>query len=377
MQQNLNNDTENRPLLSGKRFYILIAAIVFAALAFLTAAAAGIAALAKYSGGKTVIEHRYEDEPYLSVIDSYKYNAVEIQASGSFGTAFVYTFDGETMYLITNRHVAGEEQAFISARFYGRNSFESAGKIEIVGYNNEYDIAVLKTQTYPQHPYADIRKENKIVSAAVQGAEILCLGNNLGYGIQAQNGIVSRDSLVKNVFGNVIAVVPLCAPLNSGNSGAAVYDLSGRLVGMNTWQVIENSAGNPVNDMCYLTPAPIIAAVFDNLIGRNLTGEASLPTVTMNEGNYGTLSVYDIRTTFFFDEFQLKVKSVEALGTRELKAGDVIKKFGDAEVSPCNYPSVLGELFLYNAAGKGKPLTLTIERGGVGMTVSLNELKHI
>lgn len=369
-------DGTPRSSLNKTHFYVLITVLAVTAAIFIAALATGITALVKYSRSKTIIEHRYDSELFQGVVDKYKYNAVELRVGASnYGTAFVYTFDGKDMYLITNYHVSGNESGFISARFYGNNSYYESGYMEILGWNEEYDIAVLKTSTYPDNDYVDIKKESEIVQVAQQGKIILCLGNNLGYGIQAQNGIVSRDSLVKNIYGNVIAVVPVCAPLNSGNSGAAVFDLNGGLVGMNTWKVDENAAGKPVNDTCYLTPAPIVDAVFDNIVKFNYGTEAVLPLIRMGEGDYGTLYIHDMRTTLFFEDFKLKVKSVEALGTRELSAGDVITQFGSIPVTPCSYPAVVGELFRYSAQGNGAPLMLIIERGGAQRTVVIDNLK--
>lgn len=372
------NKPETAPAFGKARFSVLLTAVCIAVALLIAALCVSIVALVKYTDNRVVVEHHYDNDLYQGVVDKYKYNAVELRLGSSYGTAFVYTFDGAEMYLITNFHVSGAEPAFLSARFYGKNSYNPEGNIEILGYNEAYDVSVLRTRLYPKNPYVDLKKEGNVVQAPAAGTNILCLGNNLGYGIQAQNGIVSKDSLVKNIYGNVIAVVPVCAPLNSGNSGAAVYDMNGALIGMNTWQVLANSANNDVHDMCYLTPAPIIDAVFESVVKRGGDGTAAaLPFTVMTEGNGGTLRIQDVRTTLFFEDYLLKVKSVEALGTRELADGDVIKKFGSITVTPCNFPSVLGELYRYHGSGTGEALTLVVERNGAERTVSLQELKRI
>lgn len=319
-----------------------------------------------------------------AVYETYKYNAVELknESAGLTATAFVYTRNGDELFLVTNLHVSGTDPSTLRARFYGKTSFYLAGNVTLAAYNAVYDIAVLKTKLFPDNPYVDMRKENAVEYAANYAEEIICLGNNLGFGIQVQNGIISSQCIVVNPHDpgritDAVATIGVCAPLNSGDSGAPVIGANGKLVGMQTWRVDYNGANKPVDSTCWITPAPIIAAAVENVISRGMTGEADFPIFGMTSGEYGTLRIHDIRTTLKFDDFRLKVNSVEALGTSVLKEGDIIKKFGLVEVRGCNFVPVIGELFMYNAAGKGKPLTLTIERGGVETTVTIEELKGV
>ncbi len=233
--ENTDNKKSGKPnvlitaLLS---LFALIAALLIALIVM-----AGVSIFRNSDGGKG------ESEIYAEIYEKYKYNAVEIYdgVRNIYGSAFAYTTDENEMYLFTNYHVSGEDVSSLCARFYGRTSYEKAGELELIGYDPYYDIALLKTDRFPENPYVDIRANG--VAAAKTGGKILCLGNNLGFGIQAQNGIVSTPSLVTNPQKSIhnsalytVAVIGVCAPFNSGNSGAAVYDMNGGLVGMNTWR---------------------------------------------------------------------------------------------------------------------------------------------
>ena len=327
-----------------------------------------------------------EKEEYAALTEKYKYNAVELHddIGNRYGSAFVYTRQNGELYLFTNYHITGDDVSAISARFYGRNSYEKQGLLELVGYSREYDVSLLKTSTFPENPYVDIRAAG-VKASVKQGAKILCLGNNLGYGIQAQNGIISTPCLVTNPQKQnhdgepayTIAVIGACAPLNSGNSGAAVYDLDGFLVGMNTWKVTSNAAGEAVCDTCYLTPANVLHAMFEILVGGGTSGIVDFPAVTMQSGEGGTLYVQSIHANFKFKDYKLTVDRVDSTGTRSLQVGDVILSFGSVAVEPNNFALVVGELFHYNVWGVGEKLTLKVLRNGKEISVALDELKHI
>ena len=374
--ENTDNKKSGKPnvlitaLLS---LFALIAALLIALIVM-----AGVSIFRNSDGGKG------ESEIYAEIYEKYKYNAVEIYdgVRNIYGSAFVYTTDENEMYLFTNYHVSGEDVSSLCARFYGRTSYEKAGELELIGYDPYYDIALLKTDCFPENPYVDIRANG--VAAAKTGGKILCLGNNLGFGIQAQNGIVSTPSLVTNPQKSIhnsalytVAVIGVCAPFNSGNSGAAVYDMNGGLVGMNTWRVTTNSAGESVCDTCYLTPASVIAAMYDVLVKNEQNGLVDFPTLSLTAGEYGTMYIQALHTEIKFVDFKLTVTHIDSTGTKLLSEGDEITEIGGLKVEPCDFVSFVGELYKYNTWGDGEKLTLTVIRGGNERKITVGELGGI
>ncbi len=381
---NDNVKSEKKPDL---RFIAVLVLCIVATAAFITSVVLSSIAISKYKGKDPYLPPS-NIGAYEKLADAYKYNAVEVRCGNTFGSAFVYTLDGEDMYLFTNHHVVRGDHNAVELRFYGKSNHNPKSDVEVVGYDDVYDIALLKAKNYPQNDYVDLKKDGLICKTAKMGAEILCLGNNLGHGIQAQNGIVSNGSLVRSIQDDdakqrIRAVVGVCAPLNSGDSGAAVFDLNGRLIGMNTWKVTRNSAGENVDDTSYLTPAPIIEAAFENLVTKKQTGEIDFPVILWQSyggsgtvTNCGNLYIHDMKVALAFEDTKLTVVSADALA-RELRAGDVITRFGDTQVTANNFPSVIGELFNYNYNGVGKKLTLQVERGGSSIAVEIENLKSV
>ena len=381
MENRTDNTDSNAKKAKGLNALMIALVSVFGAIAVLMIAL--IVTVTVTSLSRT--EPKPNTDEFVELVGRYKYNAVELYDSvgNRYGSAFVYTRDGETLYLFTNYHVTGEDTSALQARFYGRNAFEKTGELEQIGYSKEYDISLLKTKIFPENPYVDIRAQG-VVRSATQGAKILCLGNNLGYGIQAQNGIVSTPCIVTNPQKShdgepsyTIAVIGACAPLNSGNSGAAVYDLSGGLVGMNTWRVTTNSAGDAVCDTCYLTPAPVMAAMFETMVGNAHSGEVDFPTVVMQTGDGGSLYVQALHTLFVFEDYKLTVKRIDATGTDKLSVGDVVTQIGSLKVEPNNFAAIVGELFNYNVWGSGDKLTLKVVRDSKETEITTDELRRV
>lgn len=373
------NAADNRK--SNFRFIVTAVLCAVSIACFIACVVVASVAIAKLDGGKTPVGTD-KDCAFETLYETYKYNAVELRVGDTYGTGFVYGVDGGEMYLFTNYHVSGGDVGRVQARFYGTNEYAHY-ETTLVGRHEKYDVALLKIQKFPKNPYVDLRKDGLVAEKATVGKEILCLGNNLGRGIQAQNGIISADSYVTDPLGgslsgtDVIAVISVCAPLNSGNSGAAVYDSDGKLVGMNSWRAVKNAAGEAVDGTCYLTPATVMAAMYENFVGNAATEWGGFPYVTMNTGNYGALYIHDIGAELAFKNFELTVTVKTYDLTVPLEDGDVITEFGAVEVKPCNFPSLIGELFKYSVRGKGKPLRISVKRGGRDYVFEIGKLKRL
>ena len=78
-----------------------------------------------------------------------------------------------------------------------------------------------------------------------------------------------------------------------------------------------------------------------------------------------------------FVDFKLRVTRIDSTGTRLLSEGDEITSIGERKVEPCDFVSIVGELYKCNTWGTGEKLTLTILRGGEEMKIVLDELGRV
>jgi S1-C subfamily serine protease len=145
---------------------------------------------------------------------------------GGAGSGVAFTPDG---YLVTNAHVvAGAERG--TATFVDRDELT----FEVVGRDPLSDLAVVRTSSggLAAAPFGDAARLRV-------GQLVVAVGNPLGFAGSVTAGVVSalgrslaaRDGQASRLVENVIQID---AALNPGNSGGALADVRGRVVGINT-----------------------------------------------------------------------------------------------------------------------------------------------
>lgn len=139
----------------------------------------------------------------------------------SLGSAVIITSDG---YLLTNNHVIAGATQIVVALKDGRET-----RASVVGSDPETDLAVLKVDL------DDLPSITLGNSDAMRIGDVtLAIGNPLGVGQTVTMGIVSatgRNQLGLNTYEDFIQTD---AAINMGNSGGALVDANGNLIGINT-----------------------------------------------------------------------------------------------------------------------------------------------
>jgi serine protease DegQ len=154
----------------------------------------------------------------------------EAQRAFGLGSGVVINPKG---YILTNQHVVEAADEIEVALFDGK---KVAAKV--VGSDPETDLAVLHVDAQNLPAITLGQAENLRV-----GDVVLAIGNPLGVGQTVTMGIVSalhRTGLRINTFENFIQTD---AAINQGNSGGALVDASGNLVGINT-AILSQSGGS-------------------------------------------------------------------------------------------------------------------------------------
>ena len=193
-------------------------------------------------------------EIFKNNIDS----VVEVKASTSdigesYGSGVIYSSDG---YLITNAHVVsyttlGEIKIFDTCeiRFAKDEEYKEA---EFVKMNNELDLAILKIKADIKYSPISFSKDTY-----TYGDNVYAIGNTSNYGIGISQGIISVPEV--NIIYNEISrkVIQADIDIASGNSGGALLDKKGRLIGITTFRTKDLS--NNVNyGFAYSIPVRIV-----------------------------------------------------------------------------------------------------------------------
>ena len=145
------------------------------------------------------------------------------------GSGVIVSSDG---YILTNNHVV-EQADSVQVRLADQRQFEA----KVVGTDPRSDIAVLKIDAKNIVP-AEIGTSSKLDV----GEWVLAVGNPLGYANTVSVGVVSslKRTLATDENALLIDTIQTDAAINQGNSGGALADAQGRLVGINSAIATQN-----------------------------------------------------------------------------------------------------------------------------------------
>jgi Do/DeqQ family serine protease len=234
------------------------------------------------------------------------------------GSGVIVTQDG---YILTNNHVVDSADD-IRVEFNDGRSF----KAKLVGADKPSDLALLKIdQTgLPTLPLGN--------SDAVQvGDVVLAVGNPLGIGQTVTMGIVSaKGRSTGSGDGSYEDFLQTDAPINHGNSGGALVNTKGELVGINS-QIVSQSDGNI--GIGFAIPANMARHVMDSLrtdgrVHRSQLGVTVQPVTSEMAESLGLKDVGGAIVS--------SVAPGSAAEKAGVKRGDVIKSFNGQPIHDFN-----------------------------------------
>jgi serine protease DegQ len=160
--------------------------------------------------------------------------------------------DSELGYIITNHHVVNNA-ASISVQLNDGRTQEA----KLIGSDSDTDIALLQIQ-------AENLMEIELadVSSVQVGDYVVAIGNPFGIGQTVTSGIVSALGRIGLNNNNYEDYIQTDAAINLGNSGGALVDMEGRLIGINTVILSGNGGSNGVG---FAVPVDMVAAVYEHL----------------------------------------------------------------------------------------------------------------
>ena len=176
------------------------------------------------------------------------------QRSGSLGSGFIISADG---YVVTNNHVIAPANRnatveTITVTLPDRREFEA----KVVGRDPVADLALLKIEgnNLPFVRFGDSTR-------ARVGDWVVAIGNPFGLGGTVTTGIVS--ALHRNLNSGVYdRYIQTDASINMGNSGGPMFDLNGRVVGINSALISPTGASVGIG---LAIPAELAKPVIDSL----------------------------------------------------------------------------------------------------------------
>lgn len=258
--------------------------------------------------------------------------------------------DAERGYIVTNYHVVHGAK-LISIKLSDNRMFNA----KVVGTDPDTDLAVLKIENFKDLKQLSFTDSNK----AQIGDYVIAVGNPFGIGLTVTSGIISATNRNAdlNVYDNYIQTD---ASINSGNSGGALVDLNGNLVGINS-AILSRSGGSV--GIGFAIPANIVKSIATQIIE---TGHVSRGRIGIRGNNLNAQLVQQLKLSVNEGAFISEVLEGSPADKGGLKAGDVIVALNDQKIVDFNQlRALVGSLpantqFKLKVVRQGQEITLTL-----------------
>ena len=153
------------------------------------------------------------------------------------GSGVIVRRAGEKVYVLTNDHVVGDADEITVSLHDGR-TYDAA----VVGTDSRRDLALIVFETSQDVPVAKLGDSDQLAV----GDWVFAVGNPLGFESTVTSGIISavgRRPAAGSGIGGLTDYIQTDAAINQGNSGGALVNLAGEVVGINTW-IASQSGGS-------------------------------------------------------------------------------------------------------------------------------------
>ena len=279
--------------------------------------------------------------------------------SAGAGTGIIIGENDSELLIVTNNHVV-ENSDTLTVTFIDETSVEA----NIKGADADYDVAVIAV------PAGSIQSETlgalKVATLGDStelkvGEPAIAIGNALGYGQSVTTGVISAldrsvaatDSRTGQTIENSVNLIQTDAAINEGNSGGALVNVNGEVVGINSAKLI----GDNVEGIGYAIPISDVSDLIRGLMNQETKEK-------VDEDNRGMIGIIGISVS---DAFSQQIDLPAGVYVTEVTEGGGADKAGMTKgciITAINGSSVdsmdaLQEQLQYYA--KGETVTLTIQ----------------
>lgn len=295
----------------------------------------------------SIINHK-EDNKELNILDE-----------SALGSGVIYKKDAKKAYIITNNHVIEGSSKLEVVTIDGETR-----KATLVGADKVSDIAVLSIDAKGINTIAQIGDSSKLRL----GETVIAIGNPLGLGDSLTSGIVSYTERMipvslnqDGVYDWEQEVIQTDAAINEGNSGGALVDLEGKVIGINTMKISDTG----VEGLGFAIPSNHVMENADELAEKGKIARSYLGVYSVDLNNpYVPLAEDQRKELNLPASIKDGVVVLDAVGPAKdagLKLNDVITKFDNEPIT-----STLSlRKYLYDSTKIGDELKITYYRNGV------------
>jgi len=221
----------------------------------------------------------------IEMVDANKDSVIGIRsfegvfAAGGTGSGVIYKKDTGTYYVVTNHHVIENHQRLEVV--YERNGmlFTIDQNIEVLGSDATTDLAVITFESSRNFNVATFADSYQLDV----GQFVFAIGNPLGFDYYGTLTMGVVSGLSRYVTGSELEVpfIQHDASLSPGNSGGALFDINGHLIGINNMKITDRLAAN----IGFAIPSNTVMRIIEDLeengvVRRPFLGVSALAQVS-------------------------------------------------------------------------------------------------
>lgn len=278
-------------------------------------------------------------DPWMQFFFGYSYQQRPKRSQMGSGSGVLLSDDG---YIVTNNHVIDGANS-VEVTLNNKKTFQA----NVVGRDPATDLAVLKIEGNDL-PYLNFGNSDEVKV----GEWVLAVGNPFNLNSTVTAGIISakaRDINIlrydrKNGLPPIESFLQTDAAVNPGNSGGALVNTRGELVGINA--AIKSNTGS-YTGYSFAIPANIARKVVDDLMEFGTVQRAFIGVSIRDIDSElaDELGIDDLNGIYV-----IETSEDGAAAAAGIKKGDVIRKVGGAKVS--DVPSLQEKLSAYSPGDK-------------------------
>ena len=271
--------------------------------------------------------------------------------SAAAGSGFILTQDG---YILTNYHVV-EGSNSIKVTTYDGTSYDA----QLIGYDESNDIAVLKIDASDLTPV--VLGDSDTLNV---GDSVVAIGNPLGeLTFSLTTGVVSAlDRPVTLSTGTTMNLIQTDCAINSGNSGGALFNLYGEVIGITNAKYSSSSSSSEasIDNIGFAIPINHVKNIITSIIEKGYIVKpyigVSVTTVSSEMVSYGLPQGAAVKA----------VSESSPAAECGLKINDIITAINGKEITTSS------ELVkIVSASQPGDEMTLTVYRQGESEQLTL------
>lgn len=251
-------------------------------------------------------------------------------SDSALGSGVIFKIEGKKAYIMTNHHVVDRGENLEAVTVDGVSK-----EAELIGKDRISDIAVLSIDSKGITTAVELGDSTKLR----RGQTVLAIGNPLGLGGTITSGIVSyidRQIPVSinqdGVYDWQQTVIQTDAAINEGNSGGALIDTDGKLVGINTMKIADMG----VEGLGFAIPTHDVMTIVDDLMQDGKVSRPYLGVYTVDlTSPYAALDEEQREEMKLPDSVEEGVIVLESSGPADeagLRMNDVIVEFDGQKI---------------------------------------------